>query len=177
MSTGLYGNTTAGWCGNCGRRRGADGRCANCDPWWTSPLFQTGGPIILLVSLILIVSLSVFGKRQENASNGGGNRIPATVITPNLPATRIPSYVNRPSAPVNIPPPSSIASYAPPPTAEQIQYRQLQELRTVTAYVDKVVEHDQAAQAQQKRLQSQYPAPARRPAVSGAATQASLQTF
>lgn len=178
MTTGTYGNTTAGWCGNCGRRRGADGRCANCDPWWTSPLFQTGGPIVLLVSLILIVSISVIGKRQENARNNSGNRIPATMITSNIPAYQVPAYTPRVSAPVVIAPPPSVVNYAPPPSREQIQMQELQELRSITSYVDSVVSRDQTAKAQQARNQSLYPTPARRHPSGGKMTQqASVQSF
>ncbi|WP_394796386.1 hypothetical protein [Armatimonas sp.] len=51
MNTNTF---VSGWCTACGRRRGNDGRCVNCDPWWTSPLVQVGGPIVAVGSVLLI---------------------------------------------------------------------------------------------------------------------------
>jgi hypothetical protein len=160
MTTGTYGYTTAGWCGNCGRRRGPDGRCSNCDPWWTSPIFQIGGPIALLVSLGLIIGISVFKGGQDN-----GPRIAATVVNNPIAATRIPSSVTGPtypaariSAPVVSAPPLT-ANYGRTPRAEEIRLQQQYELQRATAYADAVVQADQNARAQQARMVSSYPLP------------------
>jgi hypothetical protein len=54
----------SGWCPECGRRRGADARCKNCDPWWTSPLVQAGVPAVLGV-LFLVTSASTLVKQTQ----------------------------------------------------------------------------------------------------------------
>ena len=46
-----------GWCTGCGRRRGADGRCANCDAWWASPLVAVGGPMVLGTTALLTIGI------------------------------------------------------------------------------------------------------------------------
>lgn len=171
MTGGFYGYTTAGWCGNCGRRRGPDGRCANCDPWWTSPIFQIGGPIVLLISLVLIVGIAVLKPGEDNRP-----RIPATTVTSTIPATRIPGYgvgggyaaTRIPASPPVIAAPR-LSAYALPPSPDQIQYQRLQELRRMTAYVDSVVQEQYNIRAQQARYQSSYPVPAARRPASGRA--------
>lgn len=57
----------SGWCNNCGRRRGSDGRCSNCDPWWTSPLVSVGGPMLALAALGLMVIVRVVGPRPSGS--------------------------------------------------------------------------------------------------------------
>jgi|GEM_PF-977055 hypothetical protein len=167
MTGGFYGYTTAGWCGNCGRRRGPDGRCSNCDPWWTSPLFQIGGPAVLLVSLFLIVGVTLFKPKADSSP-----RIAATRVNSTIPATQIPGYgtipaMSAPRLPASPPIISAqqVASIPVPPTRTEIQLRQLQELRRLTAYVDSVVQADQNARAQRARSQTEYilPAGAREP--------------
>lgn len=59
-----YTFSQSGWCSNCGLRRGPDGRCSNCDPWWTSPLIQVGGPLVTVAALALIVLANVAGPRR-----------------------------------------------------------------------------------------------------------------
>lgn len=61
----------SGWCVQCGRRRGPDGRCSNCDPWWTSPLIQVGGPIVAVFALLMAVLVTRFGNvsPQDRASS------------------------------------------------------------------------------------------------------------
>ncbi len=54
----------SGWCVDCGMRRGADGRCANCDPWWTHPMLQHGGMAVLLAVIGTIVMMTL-GKAKE----------------------------------------------------------------------------------------------------------------
>lgn len=169
MATGTYGYTTAGWCGNCGRKRGPDGRCANCDPWWTSPIVQIGGPIALLVSLGLIVGISVFKGGQSS-----GPRIAATMINTPIAANRISSNIpattysaNRISAPV-ISAPAITGNYARTPRPEEIALQELSELRRTTAYVDSMVQADQNMRAQQARSVSTYPVPRARAMQMGA---------
>ena len=155
-----YGFVTAGWCGNCGRRRGADGRCPNCDPWWTSPVFQVGGPIVLLISLALIVGISVFRGGADN-----GPRIAATKVNSSIPASYVSAagYGRSVAPPVLAAPvisvPASVANYAPRPTLDEVRYQQLDNLRHLTAYVDTVVQQEQNARLEQSRANSSYPAP------------------
>lgn len=65
----------SGWCVDCGMRRGADGRCANCDPWWTHPMLQHGGMAVLLavIGTIVMITLGKAKERdfEEAARNGG----------------------------------------------------------------------------------------------------------
>jgi hypothetical protein len=70
---------SSGWCERCGRRRGGDGRCTNCDPWWTSALIQVGAPLLAASAALLIFVITTFGSRPSpiperaaSARTGGG---------------------------------------------------------------------------------------------------------
>lgn len=67
----------SGWCVDCGMRRGVDGRCANCDPWWTHPMLQHGGMAVGLAIIGTIVMITV-GKAKERdfeeAARNGSSR-------------------------------------------------------------------------------------------------------
>lgn len=66
----------SGWCVDCGMRRGADGRCANCDPWWTHPMLQHGGMAVLLavIGTIVMITLGKAKERDfEEAARSGGS--------------------------------------------------------------------------------------------------------
>jgi hypothetical protein len=58
-------NYSSGWCERCGRRRGGDGRCSNCDPWWTSPLLQVGAPLVAGCAAVLVFLISTYGTRPS----------------------------------------------------------------------------------------------------------------
>ena len=53
-SVGYHSQYLSGWCQQCGRKRGADGRCADCDGWWTSPLLRVGGPVIAVGTVLMV---------------------------------------------------------------------------------------------------------------------------
>lgn len=57
----------SGWCPECGRRRGADARCKNCDPWWTSPLVQAGVPAVLGVLFLVTTTTTILKQAQPRA--------------------------------------------------------------------------------------------------------------
>ena len=67
----------SGWCVDCGMRRGADGRCANCDPWWTHPMLQHGGMAVVLavIGTIVMITLGKAKERdfEEAARNGSSS--------------------------------------------------------------------------------------------------------
>lgn len=159
MSTKTYGYYTAGWCGSCGRRRGADGRCPNCDPWWTSPLVQTGGPVVICVSLVLILGISLLRGRVDTSNRTAASTRTAPYsynASPAMPfatgAPTMPSY----STPAPIPagpyiPAMNVSAVVNRPTEDQIRYAELEQLRKTTAYVDAAVEADQYARAMADR--------------------------
>lgn len=137
MNTSPY---SSGWCTTCGRRRGNDGRCINCDPWWTSPLIQVGGPILAVGSLLLVgLSIAVTPPRPDPAAQSAQTaRPPALLSSPTLPlsASLGPAPLSPPPAPQAVPPLATIPQlppefYAPkpPPDAalmadfEWLQYR------------------------------------------------------
>ncbi|MES2463007.1 MAG: hypothetical protein V4671_20675 [Armatimonadota bacterium] len=55
----------SGWCPECGRRRGADARCKNCDPWWTSPLVQAGVPAVLGMLFLVTTGTALVKQPQK----------------------------------------------------------------------------------------------------------------
>lgn len=133
-----YVNYQSGWCVSCGRRRGADGRCVNCDPWWTSPLIQIGGPILAVTALVLVVvTASVTPLRSDPAklaSGGATGARPLVFSAPQpLPAVAAlgplspPTGVSSNTFPTlpTLPP----AAFLPPPDPERAQFEQLEQLR------------------------------------------------
>ncbi len=64
----------SGWCPECGRRRGADARCRNCDPWWTSPLVQAGVPAVLGALFLMTTASALI--RQAEKPRGVAARTP-----------------------------------------------------------------------------------------------------
>lgn len=96
MSEGRFGYSyVRGWCVQCGRRRGADGRCPHCDPWWTSPVLQAGAPLAALTLIGLIGLISALGPtgaaptaeraRPVQVSPGASLLSRAAVVTPVTP--------------------------------------------------------------------------------------------
>lgn len=108
----------SGWCVDCGMRRGVDGRCANCDPWWTHPMLQHGGMAVVLAVIGTIVMITV-GKAKERdyeeAARVGGSRGSAR-----QPQSWSPAGGSVGDAPLpgfggnSMPASSSISIYAPP---------------------------------------------------------------
>ena len=154
---------TSGWCGSCGRRRAADGRCLNCDAWWTSPLVQIGGPVVVLGTLLLLVSLS-FVRTFSGSRDGGdvaGGRSPAfTAPAASSAVLGSPGGVSplspyRPSAAFSAAPPPAppmqmpiAASFAPsPPSAAELAWAAQRELVQNAGYVDYTIQRDDAARA------------------------------
>jgi hypothetical protein len=152
---------TASWCPNCGRRRGGDGRCADCDPWWTSPIVQIGGPISLGVVLLLLGGITLM---QPNRAPGEVRSAAAISrqqgVTPTFGsyASPVHPYGNYSPAPVYTAPvynpapiPAVNFARAVPPSLEELQLRAIEQLREVTAYTDAVVEQQRQARWQQQR--------------------------
>lgn len=77
MSTQAY--YSSGWCGSCGRKRGPDGRCENCDPWWSSPLIQYGAPLVIGVTLLIFLGTSL---ARQSSREGVGSGTPHVVSAP-----------------------------------------------------------------------------------------------
>ncbi|WP_309715771.1 hypothetical protein [Armatimonas sp.] len=107
----------SGWCTVCGRRRGADGRCVNCDPWWTSPLIQVGGPILAVGSLLLVgLAVAVTPPHRDTPASSAASRPPrpsAAIFTP--PTVSGSSIAS--AGPLSAPP----LQAAPPPLAPMPQ--------------------------------------------------------
>lgn len=128
----------SGWCTTCGRRRGSDGRCVNCDPWWTSPLIQVGGPALAITCVFLVglVAAVTPPKADPSAvsSESGRSSAPAlftppaapTYITPTGPLTA-PTFAAAPPPLATIPQlPPEFFQPTPPPDAQQMaEFEQL----------------------------------------------------
>jgi hypothetical protein len=107
----------SGWCTVCGRRRGGDGRCVNCDPWWTSPLIQVGGPILAVGSLLLVgLAGAVTPPRRDTPASSAASRPSppraAIFTSPTVSGSSIAS-----AGPLSAPP----LQAAPPPLAAMPQ--------------------------------------------------------
>lgn len=161
MSTS-YGHYTSGWCGSCGRKRGPDGRCENCDPWWTSPLIQYGGPLVAGVTLILLVGSSLVRVQPRDGRDGYIPRAAAPALAANTPRFVNPGspspYGYRPvAAPVSasfgasIPIMNVSPADANRPTFDELQRRDHEDLRRMTAYVDSAIRADDFARADRGR--------------------------
>ncbi|MBC8104224.1 MAG: hypothetical protein H7Z41_16740 [Cytophagales bacterium] len=75
-----------GWCPECGRRRSGDARCANCDPWWTSPIIQAGLPVLIGIFFV-VTSASAWMSVKPKPSGVAASRAavssrPVTVQVP-----------------------------------------------------------------------------------------------
>ncbi|MGC4047304.1 MAG: hypothetical protein QM758_26185 [Armatimonas sp.] len=101
---------SSGWCERCGRRRGGDGRCTNCDPWWTSALVQVGAPLMAACAALLVFLIATFGTRptplpERASARGGGSSgksllgapmvpgFPSSALNTGFPSAPAPSYV------------------------------------------------------------------------------------
>ena len=116
----------SGWCVDCGMRRGSDGRCANCDPWWTHPMLSHGGIAVGLAVIGTIVMVTV-GKAKErdfeeaarNGSSPAGASRPQQRWSPvggSGVETPLPGFGGS-SVPVS----SGVSIYAPPQVSASVR--------------------------------------------------------
>jgi hypothetical protein len=129
----------SGWCTQCGRRRGSDGRCVNCDPWWTSPLIQVGGPALAICCVFLVgLVAAVSSPRSDPAADSSGDRqAPPAIFSTGAVATRLTPPVGPLSAPYVAAAPPPLATmptlpadyFAPPPPPDAQQMAEFEELR------------------------------------------------
>lgn len=152
----FYGSFSAPqWCGGCGRKLGADGRCGGCDTWWSSPLVTVGGPLVGATLFFLAVTIAVFraGDPAPPRAQPVASAIlsaPRVESTPGpiayLPLPGMPSPFAPPRyAPVRImppPPPVPVVAALPAPSQEEIQ---LERLRGMLSHADSVVAAQEAA--------------------------------
>jgi len=115
----------SGWCVDCGMRRGVDGRCANCDPWWTHPMLQHGGMAVVLAIIGTIVMVTV-GKAKERdfeeAARSGGSRGSVRQAQNWSPAGGSVSDAPLPGfSGSSIPSSSGVSIYAPPQVSAPVQ--------------------------------------------------------
>lgn len=114
----MHGMMESGWCVDCGMRRGADGRCANCDPWWTHPMLQHGGMAVglAIIGTIVMITLGKAKERDyEEVARASGSR-----TMTRQPQSWSPAGGSSGDAPVSgfggysMPASSNISIYAPP---------------------------------------------------------------
>ncbi|MBB6050654.1 hypothetical protein [Armatimonas rosea] len=131
----------SGWCTTCGRRRGADGRCINCDPWWTSPLIQVGGPALAICCVFLVGIVAALTPPKPDPAlgsshHGGSSSTPTVFSSPALSSGFVPP-VGPLSAPrmAQAPPPLAAmpqlpaSFFAPPPPPDAQQQAEFEQLR------------------------------------------------
>lgn len=109
-----YANYQSGWCVACGRRRGNDGRCVNCDPWWTSGLVQVGGPIIAVGMLLMTIVLVTISPTAQTATH----RVPSQASSGRVSGMNLlgSPALGGPSSPLSsLSAPSVQTAYAPLP--------------------------------------------------------------
>jgi hypothetical protein len=132
FSVEYYHRYASGWCHECGRKRGNDGRCARCDGWWTSPLLIFGFPIIAVTTTLLFLLLPLFqpsNPRHEavvvlqNKPAQAAFSVPIPAIAQPLP---FPAALRLPAAPAtSIPSVPPIApAVAVGPSIDQANLRQ-----------------------------------------------------
>lgn len=130
--SGYHSHYLSGWCRHCGRKRGADGRCADCDGWWTSPLLTSGVPVIALGTAFLLAALPLLRHRTYAPVYADAPSVlssPATpryfISAPILPPVMRPQPVYAPAslfAPAAPVPAVRIAAAAPvDPAQEQMR--------------------------------------------------------
>ncbi len=150
---------SSGWCERCGRRRGGDGRCANCDPWWTSALVQVGAPLLAACAALLVFVIATFGSRPtavptrsassgSAATSGRGGGVLTSPLAPgypmalntSFPSAPAPSYVaSAPMFPNNSVPGGSGWRSAPivtPVNPDAARWAELEELRSMVWAAD-----------------------------------------
>lgn len=142
-----------GWCSGCGRRRGRDGRCPNCDPWWSNALIQVGGPLILGTLLLLFLGIRML---EPNHSLANDNDMPAAFsVAPQTAwaASRsVAALAAAPSSPAPMPARYSASfSMSLPPSPEAVQQAQIEHLRHLSRQTDAALMQQQPSQTQPMR--------------------------
>ncbi len=173
------GYQTSGWCQECGRRRGADGRCANCDPWWTSPLLMVGLPCVAATcfGLFLLVT-ALGGKRPVTVAAAAPVSSSAPVFSayasPGSPvqmASALPAPPPVFSVPALAAAPGPVANLGPLPTAQDRflrRYAEQESLRQTASFVDSAISADATAREQaEAQGRDAYFSPAQPSATSG----------
>lgn len=148
-----YTHYLSGWCPGCGRRRGPDARCANCDPWWTSPLFQLGVPAVLATLFLFSTTSAVLRTSAPAAHREGRGRQAAAPAAWSMPAygavTPVVISVPRTALPV-VPVASTVVSTTTAQIAAQRQRDAvLARMQSDAAYADSALTAANAAQAEQ----------------------------
>ena len=152
----------SGWCGSCGLRRGADGRCSNCDAWWTSPLVQYGAPLLIATTFLLLMGVSLL---RPKSSFIIGSKPPIPVPASRaysipVPSPAFPGGNFAPSQAASgglgyVTPPISAPASAPLQTAALSQndmlWQSQQELNDLTQSVNAAWQADQTARLQAER--------------------------
>ena len=122
-------------------RRGGDGRCVNCDPWYTSPLVQVGVPALAATAAALVLLVSVAGPKPSLTPTSQRSAVTQAPVlaTPSQSSAwngLMPSSPSRSGvqvAPTYIPPPTVVA-WTPTPEAvspERRQWDELEQLRSL----------------------------------------------
>jgi hypothetical protein len=139
---------SSGWCTQCGRRRGDDGRCTNCDPWWTSGLIQVGAPLVAGTAALLVIFIASVGGRRPEAIprrtamprvqlSPGSPVAPSVATSALLPsAPGAPFVANPASVPMQPAPPSGAGWHSPKVVAlsvdpERRRWSELEQLRSL----------------------------------------------
>lgn len=133
----------SGWCPECGRRRGADARCKNCDPWWTSPLVQAGVPAVLGM-LFLVTSASTLVKQTQKPRESVVMRSTGTSRPITVNVTRTNYQPQRRARVASVAPAISYVAPTFDPAAEALR------VQREGAYINAVLRaQDEARRAQQ----------------------------
>ena len=157
LGPGYHSRYLSGWCDKCGRKRGTDGRCANCDAWWTNPLIQTGGPVVLLGTLLLLISLPLLQHRDYTptyvlSQKGTSAPVLSPAARPSAPVLRGPAAYAT-AAPVGVqsaaimPHGPAITLPPPPPNPDALRWAEFQQLRVASDNAAAALRADDAARA------------------------------
>ena len=130
------------WCDGCGRRRGADGRCPVCDPWWTSPFYVYGSFLTVAVATLLLTILPLLRTPSPNspANPPGSPTVAVLVSSPGFApvGTPVVQIAAPPAAPLRRPaltvPAPLVAAFPQPPTQMNAGLGNLARLRAMTDY-------------------------------------------
>ena len=146
----------SGWCDGCGRRRGRDGRCPNCDPWWGNAFIQIGGPMILGTLLLLFLGIRMLSPRNPAVMPVTQQRPPASPVgvSPHTAWAASRSVAALASGPISAGTGAApgaaqhfVISASVGPSPEAMQRAQLEYLRSLSRQVDAALESDATGQA------------------------------
>lgn len=146
----------SGWCPHCGRRRGSDGRCNNCDPWYTNPLVQYGAPFVAVVTVFLVAGAAMLSPRRAEGDTSPGavlsaQATQAAYLPLNAPYAAPARVTSIPPMPTPPSPATVAANFAPSQPTDAQQFEELENLRRLTAYVDARVDQEREAQRGRER--------------------------